>query len=391
MINTSQPELIGFIRQLLAVLLLGLLSFEPAGAQSAEELQSQLQQVKKNIEQLSSEQKETLEQRDSILSELALTDQQIGELSLSVRTTDQQLKKQTDTIQQLDQRESELSQKLGKQRQALEQQIRSAYAMGRQQHLKLWFNQDDASKLGRSLAYYRYLNSARIQAMQQFHAQLTELEQVNLKITAEKQQLTQTKQTLSTQQAKLQQLSSRQNSLIKSLNQRAGKQQNELTQLNREQADVQSLIRKLGDIFADIPKELSSNINKMKGQLNWPVRGSFKIRPGIKKSGGMDIQGALISTEPSAPVLAISHGRIAYADWLRGFGLLIIIDHGDGYMSLYGFNEALLKEVGDWVDRDELIAYTGTSGAQSESSLYFELRHDGQPIRLRGWFSSNKP
>jgi septal ring factor EnvC (AmiA/AmiB activator) len=128
------------------------------------------------------------------------------------------------------------------------------------------------------------------------------------------------------------------------------------------------------------------SISGLKGDLSWPVQGRLSTRFGTQRaSGGLTWDGVVISAGEGSEVRSLYYGRVAFADWLRGFGLLIILDHGDGYMSLYGFNQALLKETGEWVERGETIALVGDSGGRNFPSLYFGIRHRGRPLDPRQW------
>jgi len=129
----------------------------------------------------------------------------------------------------------------------------------------------------------------------------------------------------------------------------------------------------------------------LRGRLNWPLRGKVVVRFGATAvDGERSSQGVLIAAKDGSEVRAVSHGRVVYADWLRGYGLLLIIDHGEGYLSLYGYNETLLKEAGDWVDAGEVVATSGDSGGRKTAGLYFELRRDGKPIDPAAWMHPAK-
>jgi len=147
------------------------------------------------------------------------------------------------------------------------------------------------------------------------------------------------------------------------------------------------LLAKLRDIFADIPKHLAGAepFADLRGRLGWPLHGKLAVRFGSPADGERASQGVLIEAKNGSEVHAVSHGRVVYADWLRGYGLLLIVDHGDGYLSLYGYNETLLKDVGDWVDANEAVATSGDSGGRKAAGLYFELRHDGKPVDPGAW------
>ncbi|MCW5567873.1 MAG: peptidoglycan DD-metalloendopeptidase family protein [Dokdonella sp.] len=140
-------------------------------------------------------------------------------------------------------------------------------------------------------------------------------------------------------------------------------------------------------MFADIPKQLSGAepFADQRGRLPWPLKGTLRIGFGGRDAGGRQLSGLLIGADAGVPVHAVARGRVAYADWLKGYGMLLILDHGDGWMSLYGANESLLKDVGDWVAAGEVIAQSGASGGQSTPGLYFELRRQGKAVDPKPW------
>ena len=153
-------------------------------------------------------------------------------------------------------------------------------------------------------------------------------------------------------------------------------QAQKLAALAQQQHDLQQLLARLRDIFADIPKQLPGNVPfaQLKGRLPWPIEGRARAWQG----------GLLIDTGAHDKVRAVANGRVAYADWLRGFGMLVVVDHGDGWITLYGNNESLLVRVGDWVTPGQVIANAGTAAAGFDGA-YFALRHDGQPMDPRAW------
>ena len=161
----------------------------------------------------------------------------------------------------------------------------------------------------------------------------------------------------------------------------------QLQSLQQEEKGVAALLEKLGKagdtviFFEDIP-----SFNSQKGKLKWPIKGKIMNRFGTKRKGGaLKWQGVRIRAEQGSEVRAISTGKVIFADWFRNMGLLMILDHGEGYMSLYGYNQSLLKKSGDWVVEDEVIAYAGDSGGQSTPSVYFEIRHRGEPLNPILW------
>jgi septal ring factor EnvC (AmiA/AmiB activator) len=166
-------------------------------------------------------------------------------------------------------------------------------------------------------------------------------------------------------------------------------QQGRLAALGRDEKGLLQLLEKLRDVFADIPKQIAGAepFAQLRGRLVVPLRGSLQAASARDEG---DSHGVLIAAAEGGEVHAVSHGRVVFADWLRGYGLLLIIDHGDGYLSLYGCNESLLKDVGDWVNANEVIATSGTSGGGKTPGLYFELRHDGKPMDARVWLKPSR-
>ena len=164
----------------------------------------------------------------------------------------------------------------------------------------------------------------------------------------------------------------------------------ELAQLERDEQRLHELVESLQQALRDIPAAATDyrSLDELKGKLRWPVAGRISMQYGARQAGGkLKSRGVRISAPAGEEVRAIDKGRVAYADWLRGFGLLLIVDHGKDYMSLYGNNRALFKEVGEWVEGGEVIATVGSSGGQSSAGLYLELRKKGRPFNPAPWFA----
>ncbi|MCW8851123.1 MAG: peptidoglycan DD-metalloendopeptidase family protein, partial [Gammaproteobacteria bacterium] len=164
-----------------------------------------------------------------------------------------------------------------------------------------------------------------------------------------------------------------------------------LNNLETSRGRIENLLKSLGELLADIPTSPSETqpFVSQKGKLPWPVNGRFLNNFGQSKNyGDLKWNGVLIKAELGTPVRVVSHGRVAFSDWLQGFGFITIVDHGDGYMSLYGHNESLFKQTGDWVQAGEVIATAGDSGGQPTSAVYFEIRSRGKPINPSKWCST---
>ena len=168
----------------------------------------------------------------------------------------------------------------------------------------------------------------------------------------------------------------------------------ELARLKDQQGGLEKLVRELRRALERIdkfPTDSKDAFAKLRGKLAWPVAGKLLASFGQTRAGGVKWDGVLVSGSQGAAVRAVYHGRVVYADWLSGLGLLTIIDHGDGYLSLYGHNERLYKEVGERVTAGDTIATVGDSGGRSTPALYFEIRKAGRPVDPRPWFKSASP
>ena len=237
------------------------------------------------------------------------------------------------------------------------------------------------------MTYYDYFNEARSQ-------QIYEVNQLLQTISNDKQQISLTTQALQDKQYQLKQekqsLQVKQalrNDLVAKLNKDITSKDKALENLLKDKKNLSLLINKLKKALDDIPAlPPEKPFVKQRGTLYWPAKGKVKkLFDHWRSVGKVKWQGNIIKAKEGAPVHAISNGRIAYSDWLRGYGLITIIDHGDGYMSLYGHNQTLLREVGDWVANNEIIATVGSSGGLKSVGLYFEIRHNGKPSNPSRW------
>ncbi|NOZ36592.1 MAG: peptidoglycan DD-metalloendopeptidase family protein [Gammaproteobacteria bacterium] len=270
----------------------------------------------------------------------------------------------------------------------MSRQIRSAFMIGRQEYLKLILNQQDPALFGRTLVYYNYFNQARSEQIAQVQVALEKIEKLSARIRLESKKL---RQIRVKQQAekKAQEKTYRARALVLArLNRKIKNKSQQLTQMSANEKRLQHLLQAINqampDIFAEVDKQ--KPFAAYRGKLMWPVRGKLKRLFGKRRRAGkLKWNGDMIMAAKGREVHAISHGRVAYADWLRGYGLLLIIDHGDGYMSLYGHNQSLYMETGDWVDANEVIGEVGDSGGQQRSGLYFEIRYKGKPTNPGRW------
>jgi murein DD-endopeptidase MepM/ murein hydrolase activator NlpD len=176
-------------------------------------------------------------------------------------------------------------------------------------------------------------------------------------------------------------------SLLIALKSKIVQEGTEIERLAAQEQDLSRLIVELTSILSDYPISSEQPFSELKGTLTWPVAGQLKHDFGQPRAGGLKWNGVVLSAPMGKEVRAIYHGRVVFADWLSGLGLLVIVDHGEGFMTLYGYNETTLKMAGDWVAPGDVIATVGDSGGQSEAGLYFEIRRDTRPLNPRGWIS----
>jgi septal ring factor EnvC (AmiA/AmiB activator) len=355
-------------------------------AQEAQAKQK-LDQVRAEIRKITDAERETSEQRGGAVSALREQELKVAAASKELRAIDQQLAAQQGKLDKLQKQRDALDAKLKDQREALAALVRSAYAMGHGEELKLLLAQDRIDDISRMLAYYHYFEQARVGEINGLLKDLDALAKVQEAIAKETAELQTTHDQRAAQSKQLDDERTQRANVLGELEAALKDQHSRLAALGKDEKATVDLIAKLRDIFADIPKQLAGAepFAQLRGRLNWPVRGAVVSGFGSHEEGDQASAGLLIGAKEGSEVHAVSHGRVVYADWLRGYGLLLIVDHADGYLSLYGYNEALLKDVGDWVDAGDAVATSGDSGGRKSPGLYFELRYQGKAVDPRGW------
>lgn len=396
--NWGFPFRVGLSRTAAAVVLAttGLLGTSQANAQSSDETQraaqetqtrQKLDSVRAEIKKIVDAQKETGAQKDAAVVVLRDQDLKVASAAKELRAIEQKLAGQQDKLAELEVRRDALNVKLAAQRDTLAALLRSAYVVGRGEELKLLLAQEDVAKIGRMLEYFHYFERARVAQIEALLKDLDALAQVHKAIEDETAQLAAIRTQRADEAKQLDAERVQRAQLLADLDRQLKDDQARLAALGQDEKELSDLLAKLRDVFADIPKQLAGAepFASLRGRLNWPVRGRLVSGFGAR-SGERVNSGIVIAAAEGAEVHAVSHGRVVFADWMRGFGLLLIVDHGDGYLSLYGYNETLLKDVGDWVSANETVATSGSTGGQKVPGAYFELRAQGKPVDPRGWF-----
>ncbi len=347
-----------------------------------------LQQLRQQIHDLRSELDSDRQRRQSLQSRLRNMEKRIGKTAALLRELDQQIHRQNHELKTLQKKQKGLHGNLRQQHLALARQLRAAYTSGQQEYLKILLSQQDPAAVARILTYYDYYNRARLKEMQTINTHLTELTTLEKKIQQQTHQLEQNRTERVNERQQMEQGRSERSQLLSQLKKDMRGKDQRLSQLLEDEKSLQRVLKRIAEHPPKAPMELSEGkpFRQLRGKLIWPTAGRITASFGSRrKVGKLRWQGVRISTREGTGVHAISHGQVAFSDWLRGFGLLTIIDHGDGYMSLYGGNQSLYKEVGDWVEAGEAIAAVGNSGGNEKYALYFEIRHNGKPINPLKW------
>ena len=277
-------------------------------------------------------------------------------------------------------------QSLEARKKALAMQIMAAYRLGRESRLKLVLNQDSPALVSRTLAYYDYFSRSQAVQIEELKEVLQTLDQMQLNINVELSALNGVQKSLQAVLDKMKSQRADRQIIIDELSGQIGTDENRLTELQQDRNDLETLLEKLTNVLADIPADLGkhSGPGALKGRLPMPLNGPVMHAFGQARSVGLRWQGWLIAAQAGTEVRSIAYGRVAFADWLRGYGMLMIIDHGDGFMSLYGNNESLLHEVGDWVEPGGAISTVG-SDPGSGTGLYFEIRKNSKALDPAVW------
>jgi septal ring factor EnvC (AmiA/AmiB activator) len=276
-------------------------------------------------------------------------------------------------------------------RAGLAQQMRAAYLIGREEPLKLLLNQQDPARAGRMFAYYSYFGRARAGVIADIDTDIRTLAALDAQLAADEQRLDALQSAAADEVSQLQSARAQRDAALVAIKAESRNSAQALRRLQAQQAALTALLRDLKRALQPFPGDAAGAFGTLRGRLAWPVGGHLAARFGQVRAGGLKWDGMLIDTERGAEVRAVYRGRVIYADWLPGLGLLTIIDHGEGYLSLYGHNDRLYKAAGDTVSAGEVIGVSGDSGGTSRPQLYFEIRKAGRPVDPGPWFRQAGP
>jgi len=348
--------------------------------------EQELAEVRERIAELTEKIERQTRRRDELGAELGEVEAAIGRVRVRLEEMETQVRESRARLDDIARQQAERRGELGAETERLAGQLRAAYTSGRQERIKLLLNQEDPAELGRLLAYYGYLNRVRGENIREVRGQLDALAALRRQEAAEQEKLA---DLAAEERAELDRLAAARRErkrLVAAIETEIATRGDEVARLRRQEEDLTRLIAELSSILADYPITSEEPFGRLKGRLTWPVAGRLIQDYGQPRGNGrLRWNGVLIAAPAGREVRAVYHGRIAYADWLPGLGLLVVVDHGDGYLSLYGHNESLLKSAGDWVAPGDALATVGQSGGQAVPALYFEIRKGREPVDPGDW------
>ncbi|TWC41498.1 septal ring factor EnvC (AmiA/AmiB activator) [Pseudomonas sp. SJZ079] len=408
-------------RALTLIVLTCLLS--PVFADEKADAQKQLEAARADVAELKKLLDKLQQEKSGVQQSLQKTETDMGQLEKQIKGLQNELQQSQDEIQQLDQEKKKLQSSRLEQQRLIGIQARAAYQSGRQEYVKLLLNQQQPEKFSRTLTYYDYLSEARMQQLATFNETLRQLANVEQDIANQQAQLLEQKSALDDRREQLAAVRQERQLVLATLSKEFSARDQKLKARQRDQAQLTSVLKTIEATLArqareaeqarqralveareqqrrsNTPTTSSSGplvssgasyggpFDKARGKLPWPVDGRLVARYGTPRGGDARTKwdGVLIGAAAGSQVHAVHGGRVVFADWLRGAGLLVILDHGNGYLSLYGHNQSLLKDAGDVVKAGEPIATVGTSGGQDTPALYFAIRQQGRPSDPAQW------
>ena len=352
-----------------------------------------LDEVKTEIKALESTLSANKANKEKLYQSLKQQSRAISASNTKLRELKQQLKQNQQQLSKLKSEQAKQHDNQQQQTDALLKQLRSAYIHAQPNYLKVLLNQNNPAQLARTDTYFQYFHESRQQQLETIKLQLNNLTEQQKQLFIAQKKHTALVEKQQQQQADLKQQNKQRKQTLAKLDKLIASQGSKLNVLQQEEQSLQALLTKITkkQTTASIDpatKPPTNNIvfSKQKGRLSWPLKGKLLGRYGTKRNlGKLTWKGIMISSNVGKEVTASASGKVVFADWLRGFGLLIIIDHGQKYMTLYGNNDTLLKQAGEFVSAGEVIAQSGSHGMHDYAGLYFEVRYKGNPTNPLKW------
>lgn len=406
------------VRAFVLAVILAMLA-APAGAAAQDsstkgrsETERKLENIKRELKQASTERRQIEGQRGDVTRQLRAADEKVGRSTRVLRDTEVRLTRDQQALAQLQQQRAQMQAALGSRREELARLLRAAYTQGEAAPLQALLSQDTVAEANRALTYQRYVHSDRTRRIAELTTQLRGLDEVEAEIVARQDALDRTRRQQREQLAQLERDRKSRAALLAQLDEKYQDSREREQSLGRDAKGLEKVLKQLRAAAARAAAERRAAAAKAArdakrnaaagrpvtrtptvasapplqvGGLGWPLSGALLAGYGATMPDGRGSQGLLIAANAGAPIKAVADGTVVYAEWMTGYGLLLIVDHGNGYMSLYAYNDALLKDVGANVKRGDAVATVGSSGGHGRPALYFELRRNGQPVNPGTW------
>jgi septal ring factor EnvC (AmiA/AmiB activator) len=362
-----------------------LLSLAPCTAADTSQ-QVQLEKLKRTIANLENRLDSQRDEKNNLQQQLKDIELNASRVNIRIRQLRHQTAANENQLRTLTSKKQVLQENIKQQSSAIAEQIRATHKIGTGEPVKLFLNQEDPQQLARVFKYYDYLLQARSEKIQQFEADIEQLTTLVENINKTKIALAKSKKTLETERTVLANTTVERKKMLLQLDATVQSGAEKLSRLQRQRTELEELVSAVEVAVTDIiaPQDYPSFASS-KGKLAWPVKGSVVQNFGSRRTGQLRWEGWLIDVNAGSTVTAVHWGRVVFSNYLRGFGLLIIVDHNDGYMSLYAHNQELLRDTGDWVQSGEAVSRAGDTGGLLSPAVYFEIRRNGAPVNPKNW------
>lgn len=398
-----------------------------AMADERADARKQIEAARQDVAELQKLLKQIEQEKSAVQKQLQTTESEMGQLEKQVDSLQQEIDRSEAELERLNEEKTTLEGARIEQQRLIGIQARAAYQSGRQEYLKLLLNQQNPEKFSRTLTYYDYLSKARFEQVADFNQTLSQLASVQAGIEKQQATLAEQQDGLKERRAQLDEVRKERQLALAKLDRDFSTRDQKLKARKQEQAQLERVLKTIeqtlarqareaeqarqralalareeearqqragdnrsapsGPIVSSAGGSFGGPFASSKGKLPWPVDGRLVARYGTPRGGDARTKwdGVLIGADVGTQVRAVHGGRVVFADWLRGAGLLVILDHGNGYLSLYGHNQSLLRDAGEIVKAGDPIATVGTSGGQESAALYFAIRQQGRPSDPAQW------
>lgn len=386
-----------------------------AGNNASADNSTELKELRERLEKLQSEYRATRDSHADAAGQLRQSERAISDAKRRLQILESEQQKTRSELIDVSAQLNQVNANIVTGQKQLADLLRQSYMRGGSDSLKLLLSGKDPNQISRDLVYLNYLSRGQLELIESLRREIDQLTRLKQSASEKDRTLTDIRQSKMAEQEKLFKEKQARQTLLNKLSGKIRLQRKEINALRQDEKRLSELVARLAKlalqrkdkaknklatkkgqtkpsgpvgINTEVPDAAMGNkaFTRMKGLLRLPVRGELMNRFGApREDGGLTWKGLFIRAIEGAEVKAIASGRVVFAEWLRGFGNLVIVDHGEGYMSLYSNNESLYKQPGEGVNTGDTIATAGSSGGQEEPGVYFELRHQGRPINPMAW------